>query len=651
MIKMDLRLYSIMPLDTEHIEEICLDIKEQYETGVATCALFMMTLVPEGKPPVDKVGQLCRKYDLFRDRLLDMNLHSGILVQASIGHGWVLSEMFPFQPFVEFNTGKEDQIVCPYDKGFGEYIKNVFAVIAAHHPDEIMLDDDFRLMSARQGDGCGCELHLAEFNRRAGTVFSREELWQAVHTEGTEGDRYNRIMIDTQKDALISCARLMREGIDSVDPTIPGSFCCVGNNAECAAEIAEIIAGKNNPKVVRINNANYAPPGTKYFSNSFLRAAQSVSKLNGKVDVILAETDTCPQNRYSTGAMSLHTHFTGSLLEGVNGAKHWITRLCAFEPESGEAYRRLLGSHRGFYKTLSETVPRLRWRGFRIPTSDTPCFDYRRNNSGDNAWGSRVLERLGLPMYFSHEPGGIVCLEGDGDKQFSDAELKDILSGSVIISSDAAEHVLHRGFGEYLGVDVKKWDGKQPTREILPFRGNECSVQKDYRELIPLYDSTKELSTVYHSADKIHKQRLFPGVTAYRNSLGGTAFVFCGTPKADFGIGEIFSFLTYSRKRQLIDMMRSVNELPVFYPGDAEMYFRAADMDDGALFCAAFNLGFDPIKKLTLCADRKITEILHLTESGEYEPVDFLEKDGILTLDLKCNTLDPVILILRGLCK
>ncbi len=28
-----------------------------------------------------------------------------------------------------------------------------------------------------------------------------------------------------------------------------------------------------------------------------------VEKLKGKVDILQAETDTCPQNRYSTGAM------------------------------------------------------------------------------------------------------------------------------------------------------------------------------------------------------------------------------------------------------------------------------------------------------------------------------------------------------------
>ena len=63
--------YTIMPLDDTHVEEICKDIKAQYENGTASCALFMMKLVPEGNPVIGKAEQLCRKYDLFRDRLAD----------------------------------------------------------------------------------------------------------------------------------------------------------------------------------------------------------------------------------------------------------------------------------------------------------------------------------------------------------------------------------------------------------------------------------------------------------------------------------------------------------------------------------------------------------------------------------------------------
>ncbi len=651
---MDLQLYTIMPLDTNHLEEICQDIRYQYENGTATCALFKMTLVPEGNPPVDKVGAFCAKFDLFRDRLREMGLGCGILVQATMGHGWVLSEMFPFQPYTSLETGNQPQIVCPMDEGFRAYCKHIFAVIAAHHPDTVMLDDDFRLLSYREGGGCGCPLHVAAFNEAAakepllaGQAYTRENIWELLHRKDEVGDLANKIMISLENDALLGCARGMREGMDSVDPTLPGTFCCVGNNVECAEEIAKILAGKGNPSVVRINNGNYTPAGARYFSNVFFRAAQSIAKLQGKVDVILAETDTCPQNRYSTGAMSLHTHFTGTVLEGATGAKHWITRLSAFEPESGRMYRKVLGKHSGFYRTLADLVPTLTWRGCRIPTMDKAVFDFRRSSDGSNGWSFCVLERFGLPMYFSPKTGGITCLEGVVDAALSDDQIREILSGPVFLASDAAKRLIDRGFGAYLGVDVRDWKGPQPSYEILPFRKNRESMQVRYKELVPTSAETVEHSTVYHGVDGAEPIRLFPGVTVYKNSLGGTVATFCGTPRTSFTLTEAFSFLNYSRKLQLIELMQAVGQLPIYSPEDAEIYLRAADMPDGRLFCAVFNIGLDPIDALPLCVDRPVTKIEKLQPDGTFAPIGFTKQaDGTILTDTPAYTLDPVVLVL-----
>ena len=652
---MKLHNYTIMPLDTDHLEEICEDIKHQYENGTATCALFMMTLVPEGNPPVDKVGILCKKYDLFRDHLAEMGLGSGVLVQASIGHGWVLSEMYPYQSYTGIDSGDTVRVVCPYDEGFRDYIKHAFTVIASHKPDTIMLDDDFRLLSARLG-GCGCPLHVARFNELwgEGASFTREEISAMLDDPGEIGDRANEIFICTQHEAMIDCARLMREGIDSVDPSLPGTFCCVGNNVECAAEIAEILAGEGNPRVVRLNNGHYTQPCNHNFSNVFRNAAESIAKLRDRVDVILAETDTCPQNRYSTSAMSLHTHFTGTLLEGARGAKHWITRLHAWEPESGAAYRRILGKYRGFYEALADIVPHLYHRGCCIPVTGTPQFDRRKVSGGSGGWSNCVLERMGLPFYFSSEPSGIVCLDGAADAIYSDKQMESVLSGNVFLASDTAKRLIDRGFGDDLGVDVRDWTGKQPSYEMLPYRNNECSVQCGIRELVPMSDAVIEHSTVYHSVSRVNPERLFPGATVYNNARGGKAFVFCGTPNVHYSLTTSFSFLNQSRKQQLIDMMRMAGQLPAYYAGDEEVYFRAANIDaaanvdDGSLFCAVFNLGMDPIDAITLGCETVPQKMEMLDCDGTRKAVTFTvnEEAKTVTVDTPAYTLAPVILFL-----
>ena len=142
--KTKLHSYTIMPLFLEHIDEICIDIKEQIESGVASCALFSMTLVPEGNPPVNKAKFLCEKYKKFKARLDEMGIPSGVLVQASVGHGWLLGEAFPYQSHVNFTNGVATQSVCPCDEGFKEYIYDALRAITLCNPSHIMIDDDFR---------------------------------------------------------------------------------------------------------------------------------------------------------------------------------------------------------------------------------------------------------------------------------------------------------------------------------------------------------------------------------------------------------------------------------------------------------------------------------------------------------------------------
>ena len=640
----NLTLYTVIPLLGSHIEEVCIDIQKQCDSGAATCPLFMMTLVPEGDPPANKVDNLCERYKIYRKKLSEKGIPSGVLVQASIGHGWKLSAPFPYQRFTGMRDGSTAEVVCPYDSGFQTYIYHVLRRIASCAPDCIMIDDDFRLLG-RGTNGCGCPLHMKRFHELSGTNLSREELNQILVSGSNQ--RYRDIYLETQKESLVKTARIMRLAIDSIDPTIPGSYCCVGNNAEFAYEIASELSGKGNPVVVRINNGNYTAAGSRCLSIPFQKAAAQIAKLKGKADVILAETDTCPQNRYSTGAMQLHAHFTGTILEGAAGAKHWITRLHAFEPESGRAYRKVLAKYSGFYKALAEVVPKLSWLGFRIPILDTAEYQFGADSfdlsaDGHSAWSDCVLERLGLPVFFSSDNAGMLCLEGKVLQ--SDEEIRKALSGTVLLASDSAGELIRRGFGDDIGVDVRPWNGAVPSVEIDCESGNSMDIQQKAVALIPLHEGVAELSTVFHTVDKTNLDRLFPGVTMYRNRLGGTAYVFCGSPKANYNIIEAFSFLNQTRKQQLVKVLKSACRPYVYYPNDEEVYFRAAKIDDGNLFCAVFNIGLDPIERLELVCSEKITAVSVLTPEGTRKSVSFERSSGRYLLDLPCRTLEPVIL-------
>ncbi len=644
-------LYSIAPLDTvdEHLEEICQDIKVQYEKGIATCALMCMTLVPEGDPPIDKVGIYLEEYDRVKNRLAELGFECGILVQASIGHGSALNHPNPFQRYTNLTDGKETNVCCPYDEGFRAHFKSVMQKLAEHKPAAIMVDDDFRLMSWRSGKGCACPKHMAEFNRRAGTNMTREQLY--AHTQGTsKEDRHlTEIFIETQRDALLGAARAYREGIDSVDPGIPGSFCACGTDAEFAGEIAQILAGKGNPVVVRLNNGNYTATGSRFFSNVALRAATQIAMLGGKADVVLAETDTCPHNRYSTSAQMLHAHFTASILEGADGAKHWITRLHAYEPGSGVAFRDKLAKYRGFYETLAALTPSIQWLGCRMPVSSVPNYGFGFSPLIDeiNGWSSCVMERMGIPMYFSSKPGGAVFMDGPADAFLTDEEVLSLFRGPLFLAADTAMRLNKRGFSRYIGVDVRPWMGRNDSGECLNINGNTCNSQEHICELLPLSEAVHAESTVYHLADGKTREPLFPGVTTYENALGGLTVVFSGTPRTRFNYIEAFSFLNESRKLQLVDLLRRAGQLPVYYPGDAEVYLRAARCPDGSLMCAIFNLGLDVLEEIPLRTERPVSFVECLTPDGEHAGCGFRIEGKNIIVEHPAGVLDPVIMFLK----
>ena len=643
-----MQLYTIVPLLENNVDAVCEDIREQYEKGVATCALFSMTLHPEGTPPAKKAEAFSAKYLKFKEKLDALGVKNGILVQATIGHGRPLAAPTAFTKYYGITESEESTTCCPYDESFCLHMRDVFRTLASTHPDSIMVDDDFRLI-ARKGNGCACRLHMAEFNKRAETNFTKEDLYRELCRDGS--GKYAKIFIEIQGDALLRAARAMRAGIDDVDPTIPGTYCGCGANMEFAEDIARILAGKGNPTVVRINNGNYTPAGARYLSRVSFKAANQAERIRGKVDFILAETDTCPQNRYSTGAMTLHSNFVASILEGANGAKHWITRLTSLELNSGKAYRKILSSKKGMYEALSAIVPDIRWFGCRLPLTSNRYFCFNGTNwstaDGMEGWAQCVLERFGIPLYFSSQKGGAVFLSSIADKKFTDDEILEMLKGVVFLSSDTAKSLIDRGFSEYLGVDVREWSGLRPTTEVIGLNGNSCSVQVGFKELVPKGEGVKSESIVYHTLDRVNYTELFPGVTSFKNSLGGSVVVFCGTPVTEFNYLKAFSFLNESRKAQIVDLLTRFGQLPVYYPSDEEVYIKAGRLSDSSLFVCLFNIGLDPIDELELVTSEDVKDVQILSSDGEWESTPFTKEGNRLFICHAANTLDPVVIILR----
>jgi hypothetical protein len=167
-------------------------------------------------------------------------------------------------------------------------------------------------------------------------------------------------------------------------------------------------------------------------------------------------------------------------------------------------------------------------------------------------------------------------------------------------------------------------------------------------ELVPVSDEVRADSFVLHVHNGKEIVPLFPGVTVYKNPLGGTTIVFCGTPRARFSLQEAFSFLNEQRKGQLMRLLRDAGEAPVCYAGDAEVYCRCADIGDtGAVFASFINVGLDQLDEIELSTEKTPASVERLSPAGEWIPQDFTVTDEGCVLTLTLPVLDCLALRMR----
>lgn len=75
-------------------------------------------------------------------------------------------------------------------------------------------------------------------------------------------------------------------------------------------------------------------------------------------------------------------------------------------------------------------------------------------------WGGYALDRMGIPVFYSDTAAkGIHLLAGGQIDCCTDAELKQMLSRSVLIDGPAAELLTWRGFAEMMGVSAAAGKG------------------------------------------------------------------------------------------------------------------------------------------------------------------------------------------------
>ena len=637
--------YNVVPCSPGQ-EKLLADqmIELEERTGIRI-ALYTLTLHPEGFPASRKAEYLTESYRRFSSALAGSRVRPGVLIQSILGH-WPRVDKDEEQWTRTINIEGEAARFCPLDPQYRQYIFNTIAALAKEKPCFFLGDDDIRGFSPHAE--CFCPLHTAEYNRRTGSSFTPEEYRQAVRNSKV-GDPVFTAYEQLREDTVNGVCKLIREAIDSVDPTIPAGTCMPGWEQRFNGDAARAIAAKGQPPVMRLANGSYMESTLQGFSDNFLMT-QTLRLFHQNIPVVLCEADTCPHNLYSKSARTFHLGLLSSMFAGVSGAKIWYVNGYKFGLPISRKYTDILAKYRNHDQVLAAALKNAKPEGIVIPAYDRfpnwhPLNSDERSCPAEN-WVTQLLGVYGIPFQasFRLDQDRIYAVAGaDSIRRFSDEQLKQLLSRRLLLDGPATVELVRRGFASELGVNAEmkdfrfnrefSADGKQlyPTSKNpnVPF----LTVENPAAEVITWLGYAP-----FNSSPDIEKAA--PGAVIFRNSLGGTV---CSTA---YHLSILWSWAAETRKLWLLNLLERLEEkqLPYVLDEDQWCMMLHRTLPEGGELLGIFNLGYDPMEELPLRCPEQAVRFEHLIPDGVWKPLAVRRDNDrtILPVRLECGEMAAI---------
>ena len=638
------RFYNIVPCNIGREKLQAQDVIElELRTGI-NIALYSLTLHPEGFPAKKKADLLIESYRKFSRALQGSKVRPGVLLQSILGH-W---------PRVDKNEEKWTRTIdldgkisrfCPLDPDFRQYIFDTVAALTKEHPCFILGDDDIRSFSPKAE--CFCKLHTAEFNRRTGKHFTPEQYRLAVR-DSKVGDPVFSAYEQLRQDTVNGVCRLIREAIDSVNPSIPAGTCMPGWELRFNGNAAKAIAGKNQPPVMRIASGKYQERTSLDLGHNHLES-MACRLFWHEIPEVLDETDTCPHTLYSKAARSVHTKLCSAIFAGLNGAKIWCVNTHKGDFPVNRKYTAELEKYRRFYPALAKTLRDAIPEGIIIPVHDK-FPNWHPANTGEKFvplenWVDWMLGVYGIPFRasFKLDEDGIYAIAGESSiERFSDDQLRQLMTRKVLLDGPAAVALTRRGFAKDLGVKAEYRDFAF-NREISPDGKTAYPIAKIPKipHLTKKASSAEVLTFLgYAPFANSPAEKVCPGVVLYRNSRRGTICT------AAFQIDFVFSWMQDKRKIWLETVLDKLNgkKLPFAAADFQPVMLLQRKLRSGETVLGIFNLSFDPMDTVSIRCAKKPVKAEILQPNGRWKVLPFNWNKGIMELPVRLECYEPAVL-------
>jgi hypothetical protein len=534
---------GLMQWETDEAFEHLLELLREHRTVVDEVALFE-TITHHLYIPLADYAKRMELAERRLDALRQAGIPSvGINVLTTIGHineGWSYMPALPFQAMVGHDGSVSTGCACPNTPEMRAYVRAKYELVARTRPDFIWVDDDIRMHHHGVAWGCFCPTCLALFAKRAGKYFPREELVKAF--DAPEQGHLRELWVEQNIATIESLLAEVGNTISKTDAKIATGLMTAGVGWTT-------YSGQAFERWFTALGATKARPGGGFYTDAAPLEMLEKALECGRQRVLLPtsltdvqyELENFPYQRLKKSAQAVVSESSLALAYGLNGVAFNMLGMSPSFEDSQQWIAAIPAARPLWEQWVAHTVG--------LPTAGlwpawSPQLMARRTvRSGENWLGSapqhninlpKVLGDIGLPLAVD-APGCGVVLCGRVAEAFSDAELKDILAGGVLMDSTALELLTARGLGHLTGVRIatRLDNGLMERFTQDELNGRAAGELRDARiefwgnargmgdVLEPLTDGVRILTTIEDYFYRVQG----PGMTAFENELGGRVVV------------------------------------------------------------------------------------------------------------------------------
>jgi hypothetical protein len=571
-------------------------------------------------------------------RFRDLGMSAGVNVLATTGHHDenlpnALAE--PWQKLVGPDGDQCEGCFCVSDESVQQYISDLYASTAKVNPDFIWMDDDVRTWGHMPIlCSCFCDLCMANFSRHVGETFTRSSVLKAF----ADPDRDCRLDIrkkwlENNRRILKRTVELAERGVSSINDKIcmgfmSGEKFLEGYDLEIVIEAMK--GSVNRPVRSRPGGGFWDDFVPADIANKGHAVGRQVSRLPDYVMDIQAENESFPHQKLMKSVHVTTVEAAVQLAAGSTGTAFNILNWASGCLEEYFPFLHSIQNARPFYDKVVGTFQRNGCEGLWFAWNKDAYSVHRVNEpswlSGSGKFHdpdaySQAMYEIGIPPAYGAESASVTALAADTPLMFTRDEIRNMLSGGLLIDGPALQHLSDMGFDDLTGFKVAA-GRDDDTMEVLaehplngPYRGARRDCRQSFKwwwaETAWTIEPVATGAEILASTVDYEDQPCGHSMGIYENALGGRVCV-----SAYFPWKLIY---TQPKTTQLKNVVRwlSRDTLPATIESCEKVNLWTRQTADGRRGSLIFNASFDPIDSL---------DVAFLTDSAE------------LTLwDMKCQ--------------